>query len=143
MRSVYATAAAMVAVLGVTACGDGEPEVADIPYDQVRAAMEGDAAAWRSYSSEIKGKTVRWTGRMVRAERVRGDDYVEEGEAYIDMDADGQGSPAPDVVLQIPVSQVDALNTPERPVTFRATILGFVPAEGGQMIEMNLKELAE
>lgn len=141
MRNVSVAAAlTLVAALGVTAC-DSEPEVAEIPWDQVRTGLGGDAAAMQSYVSGIKGKTVRWSGRVVSAERVRGDDYVEEGVAHIDMDAEGQGSPAPDVVLQIPVSQVDPLNTPGRPVSFRARILGVIPTQGGPMIEMNLIEL--
>ncbi|MCW5699048.1 MAG: hypothetical protein KIT00_04340 [Rhodospirillales bacterium] len=126
----------------MAAC-DGGSEVAEVPFSKVREALDGEVQAQQAYFDTIKGKTVRWSGHIVRADRVHGDDYVEEGHLLVDMDEAGQGSPAADVTFEIPVSKIDPLNKPGEPVTFVATILALTTSNDGPLIQMNLKELVE
>jgi hypothetical protein len=140
MRAVVAIGLVSSGLL-FAAC-DGAEEPSNIVYPDVRAAMEGDAAAFDAY----KGETVRWTGRVVEARRQFGDDYAEEGVLLADMDAprDAAGQePEPDVSLLIPPSKVPEL-TPGQPVTFVGVIREIQRgARGERLLRLELKSLEE
>jgi hypothetical protein len=102
--------------------------------------MNHDAAAFATYFDTVKGKAVRWTGRITEVSRQRGDDYIEEAYLFVDMDPPGQGSAAADVTFQMPVSAA-ATSKPGQPVTFLAVIREFERGAEGVLLKMELKEL--
>ena len=140
MRVVVAIGLVLNGLLLVACDGAGEPS--NIVYPDVRAAMEGDAAAFDTY----KGKTVRWTGQVVEAIRQFGDDYAEEGVILVDMDAppDAAGQePEPDVSLLIPPSRVPEL-IPGQPVTFVGVIREIQRGgRGERLLRLEFKSLEE
>jgi hypothetical protein len=121
---------------------DGAEEPSNIVYPDVRAAMNGDTAAFDAY----KGETVRWSGQVVESRRQFGDDYVEEGVLLVDMDAprDAAGQkPEPDLSLLIPPSKVPEL-TPGQPITFVAVIREIEKRSRGEpLLRLELKNLEE
>lgn len=125
----------------LAAC-DGGKKPSNIAYSDVRAAMDGDAAAFDAY----KGETVRWNGQVVESRRQFGDDYVEEGLLLVDMDAarDGARQEAePDLSLLIPPSKVPEL-TPGQPVTFVGVIREIERGGRGRpLLRLELKSLEE
>ncbi len=138
MFRTMARAAAVGAALVVAACG--ETEVSDVSFGQVREAMAGDGAGFDQYFPSVKGKAVRWTGRVTESARRRGDDFVEEGHLFVDMDEPGAGSEDPDVTFQIPVSAIDTLK-PGDPVTYVAIIREFERTDGRILLKLELKSL--
>lgn len=130
---------ATIAALSLAACGDGG-EVVDIPFTEVRLAMDGGSQGFDAYFPSIKGKTVRWTGRVVDSYSVMGDHYMEQGFLMVDMDTGGPDSAAPDVTLRIPVPKVDSLK-PGDPVTFVASIIRFERKPEGVLLVLELDEL--
>jgi hypothetical protein len=138
MRFLWMTMALATGVW-LAAC-DGGGKTADIPFPQVREAMNKDAQAFAAYFDTIKGKTVRWTGRITEVSRQRGDDYVEEAYLFVDMDQAGQGSQAADVTFQIPVSAVETSKAGQ-PVTFLAVVREFERNADGVLLKMELREL--
>jgi hypothetical protein len=135
---VVVVAILLCGVLGLTACGDGG-EVSDIKFSDFRVAMDGDQAAFITYFDAIKGKTVRWTGRVTESIRQHGDDYIEEGILLVDMDPTGQGSGAADVRFSIPVSKIDTFK-PDQPVTYVAVIREFEQTDNGPVLKLELKD---
>ena len=137
MRGV-GIAIGIVAGLGLAACGD-EP-ASDIQVVEVRDAMNGDPAAFETYFDGIKGKTVKWSGRVVESIRQHGDDYIEEGVLTVDLDAEGEGTKAADAKLDIKPSQIDSFK-PDQPVTFVAVIREFEPGPDGPVLKLEMKEV--
>ncbi len=120
-------------------CGD-DAQVVDLPYEAAKAAKAAGDAALSSWLADARGKTVRWSGHVVEAQRVRGDDFIEEALVLIDMDEGAAGAEAPDVIMQIPVSQVDALG-PGQAVTYVATVRDIERSWGTELIRLELKEI--
>jgi hypothetical protein len=123
----------------LAAC-DGGGKTADIPFGQVREAMNKDAAAFQTYFPSIKGQTVQWSGRVTEVSRQRGDDYVEEIHLFVDMDQAGHGSDAADVTFQIPVSAAETVKAGQ-PVSYVAVVREFERNADGVLLKLELKEL--
>ena len=136
MRS-WLVVGAIVAV--VAGCGD-DAQVVDLPYESANTAKSAGSEALNAWLAEARGKTVRWSGRVVEAQRVRGDDFVEEALVLIDMDNGAAGAEAPDVIMQIPVSQVDVLS-PGQTVTYVATVRDIERSWDTELIRLELKEI--
>lgn len=140
MRAFVAIVLVLNALLLATC--DGAEEPSNIVYPDVRAAMDGDAAAFEAY----KGKTVRWTGQVVESRRQFGDDYIEEGLLLVDMDAPrdaAEQEPEPDLSLLIPPSKVPDL-TPGQPVTFVGVIREIQRSGGNErLLRLEFKSLEE
>ena len=112
----------------------------DLPYESANTAKAAGSEAFNAWLTEARGKTVRWSGRVVEAQRVRGDDFVEEALVLIDMDNGAAGAEAADVIIQIPVSKVDALS-PGQAVTYVATIRDIKRSWNTELIRLELKEI--
>jgi hypothetical protein len=119
---------------------DNSGKVTDIPFANVRAAMDQDTQAFKGYFQSIKGQTVRWTGRITEVRRQRGDDFVEEAHMFVDMDEAGRGSPAADVTFQIPISALET-RAAGQPVTYVAVLREFERTSDGTLLKMELKSL--
>ena len=112
----------------------------DLPYESANTAKAAGSEAFNAWLTEARGKTVRWSGRVVEAQRVRGDDFVEEALVLIDMDNGAAGAEAADVIMQIPVSKVDALS-PGQAVTYVATVRDIERSWNTELIRLELKEI--
>jgi len=128
-----------MAALTLAACGEGGA-VADIPFAEVRQAMDGGSRAFDAYFPSIKGTTVRWTGRVVDSYTVMGDHYMEQGYLKVDLDTGGPALAAADVSLRIPVPKVDAYN-PGDPVTFVGSVIRFERKPEGVLLVLELDAL--
>jgi hypothetical protein len=89
----------LVLIAGLaSACG--EPEVSNLTYAEIRDAAQGkDAAAYRSYFRDIKGKRVAWSGRVVEIKTEHGDEFVEVSALVVDLDG---ATPEEDAVSRCP-----------------------------------------
>lgn len=139
MRS-FGIAMGVMAGLGLAACDGGNETVSDLQVLEVREAMNGDPAAFETYFSSIKGQKIKWSGQVVESAKRYGDDYIEEGHLYVDLDAEGQGTKAADAHLMIKPSKVDSFK-PDQPVTFVAIIREFEKSPDGPVLKLELKEI--
>lgn len=130
----------ITAVLGLSACDGGNETVSELQVAEVREAMSGDPAAFETYFANIRGQKIKWSGRVVESAKRYGDDYIEEGHLYVDLDAEGQGTKAPDAQFMIKPSQVESFK-PDQPVTFVAIIREFEKSPDGPMLKLELKEI--
>lgn len=136
----FGIAMGVIAGLGLAACDGGNETVSDLQVAEVREAMNGDPAAFETYFANIKGQKIKWSGQVVESSKRFGDDYIEEGHLYVDLDAEGQGTKAADAHLMIKPSQVDSFK-PEQPVTFVAIIREFEKSPDGPVLKLELKEI--
>lgn len=126
------------APLALAACGEPE-SVPELTYDEVKVARDGGADTYASYVRTISGRKVVWQGRVVEAVRTYGDDYVELGFLYVDMDPPGD-APEADLLFEISPSQIETF-TPDQPVTFEGVVRELQRDQGRVLLFLQAKEV--
>ncbi|MDJ0949710.1 MAG: hypothetical protein QNJ94_12400 [Alphaproteobacteria bacterium] len=130
------------AVLGLAfmlaACGE-EP-VSDVSVENLlQKAAAGDAAAFKAAFEEVKGKKIVWSGAVVESRRQYGDDYIEEGILFVDVDPAGT-PPVAEAQFKIPPSRIDTFKQGQA-VTFTAIIREYQLRNGPLMLFLEMKEV--
>jgi hypothetical protein len=119
-----------------SACG--EPEVSNLTYAEVRDAAQGkDAAAYRSYFKDLKGKRVAWSGRVVEVRTEHGDEFAEIGALLLDLDG---VAPEADAVLQVSVATAEDM-APGRTVKFTGTLQDVEWTNQRPLLRLEAKEI--
>ena len=138
MGSRWVRTTSVVLAVALAACGDDE--VADISYEQLRdAAAAGDAASFKTYFEEMKGKRVAWQGQVAEARREMEDDYMQTGVLLVDMDA--AQNAGPDVVFKVSPDRLPEFQ-PGQPVKFTAVIREYELVKGGGLLlKLQAKEV--
>ena len=127
-----------LAVIAALASACGEPEVSNLTYAEVREAAQGkDAAAYRSYFSDIKGQRVAWSGRVVEAKTEHGDEFAELGVLVVDLDG---AAPEEDALLQVAVSTAEEM-APGQDVKFTGLIQDFEWANQRPILRLEAKDV--
>ena len=135
LRFVSGLSLALIAGL-TSACG--EPEVSNLTYVEVRDAAHGkDAAAYRSYFKDIKGKRVAWSGRVVEVKTEHGDEFVEISALVVDLD---DAAPEEDAVFQVSASTAEDM-VAGREVKFTALIQDFEWAKQRPLLRLDVKDV--
>jgi len=124
----------------LSACGDDKPAVSEVPFADVRKAMDAGEESFRSYSKDISGKTVVWSGVVTETVREHGDDYIEIGFMLVDFDAAGAGSPAADVIFEIKPSQIDEFQ-PGDNVTVVGVVRELEKRGNATLLKLEMKDL--
>ena len=118
-----------------SACG--EPEVSNLTYAEVRDAAQGkDAAAYRHYFQDLKGKRVAWSGRVVEVRTEHGDEFAEIGALVLDLDGI---APEADAVLQVPVATAEDM-APGRTVKFTGELQDVEWANQRPLLRLEAKD---
>ena len=127
----------LVLIAGVaSACG--EPEVSKLTYAEVRDAAQGkDAAAYRSYFRDIKGKRVAWSGRVVEVKTEHGDEFVEVSALVVDLDG---AAPEEDAVFQVSASTAEDMAV-GREVKFTGLLQDFEWANQRPLLRLDVKDV--
>lgn len=127
----------LVLIAGLTgACG--EPEVSNLTYAEVRDAAQGkDAAAYRSYFRDVKGKRVAWSGRVVEVKTEHGDEFVEVSALVVDLDG---AAPEEDAAFQVSASTAQDM-TAGRAVKFTGSLQDFEWTNRRPLLRLDVSEV--
>ncbi|MGF1640172.1 MAG: hypothetical protein ACFCUO_04415 [Rhodospirillales bacterium] len=140
--SIWLVTGVVVSML-VSACGEEDKKAAaEIPFADVRTAMDGGEDAFRSFVETTRGTQVRWSGIVTETVRARGDDYIELAFLLVDFDAPGQGSPDADVIFEIKPSSLDAFQAGDS-VTVAGIIRELERHDRDLLLKLELKEVTK
>jgi hypothetical protein len=109
----------LLTTLALAACGDDEAAT-ELSFADVQAARDRGPEAYAAYVPTISGREVTWQGQVVASVRQFGDDYVEQGVLYVDMDPEGT-APEPDVMFEIKPTRITEF-MPGQTVTFTGVV---------------------
>lgn len=127
-----------LAVIAGLASACGEPEVSGLTYADVSAAAQAkDAAAYRSYFSNIKGERVAWSGRVVEVLTEHGDDFMEVNSVVVDLDG---AAPEEDAILQVSASTAEGM-TGGQDIKFTGIIQDFEWADQRPILRLEAKDV--
>jgi hypothetical protein len=135
MRLVSGLNLVLIAGLA-SACG--EPEVSNLTYAEIRDAAQGkDAAAYRSYFRDIKGKRVAWSGRVVEVKTEHGDEFVEISALVVDLDG---ATPEEDAVFQVSAATAEDM-APGREIRFTGSLQDFEWANRRPLLRLDVGDV--
>ena len=133
----FASGLSLAVVAGLASACDA-PEVSNLTYAEVREAAQGkDAAGYRSYFEEIKGKRVAWSGRVVEVRTEHGDEFVEVNALVVDLDG---AAPEEDAVFQVSASTAEEMAA-GREVKFTGSIADFDWANRRPLLRLDVREV--
>jgi|GEM_PF-4432234 hypothetical protein len=131
-------AVVLLTTVALAACGDEEP-AAELSYSEVQAARDSGAEAYAAYVPTISGRKVTWQGRVVASVRQFGDDYVELGVLYVDMDPEGV-EPQPDVMFEIKPTRITEF-LPDQTVTFDGVVRELQREQGKPILFLQVNKV--
>jgi hypothetical protein len=123
----------------LNACGDGG-KVSELGFDPMRAAMDKGETAFRDYVSSVAGTRVKWSGRVVKAEKTFEDDYVPVARLYVDADTAVATPPVADLVFEFSLDDLEK-HKPANSITFIAIIREVTDFAGKKLLRMELKSI--
>jgi hypothetical protein len=127
-----------LALVAGVASACGEPEVSNLTYAEVRDAAQGkDAAAYRSYFKDVKGKRVAWSGRVVEVKTEHGDEFVEVSALVVDLDG---AAPEEDAVFQVSASTAEDMAA-GREVKFTGLLQDFEWANQRPLLRLDVRDV--